>query len=101
MDLIVGTPRHGSVPNAKTGLPQSPGLPGSSVLWLRNTGTNDAPKFAFPRLLLVKGKPVHLGQHECSAAVTDLGGTTSAPNLVVGDEEGRVHLYRSEEISWR
>lgn len=100
IDLIVGTPRHGSVPNPKTGLPQSKGLPGSSVLWLRNTGTNAAPVFAFPLLLQVKGKPVHLGQHECSAAVTDLGGTRGGPNLVVGDEEGRVYFYRREDITW-
>src|SRR5690606_13007154 len=33
-DLLVGTPRHGSVPNPETGLPQSKGLPGSAVLWL-------------------------------------------------------------------
>ena len=101
MDLLVGTPRHGSVPNPKEGLPQAKGLPGSAVLWLRNMGTNDAPKFAFPLLLHVKGKPVYLGQHECSVAVTDLGGAAHGPNLVVGDEEGRVYFYRHEDVSWR
>jgi hypothetical protein len=90
------------VPNPKTGLPQSKGLPGSAVLWLRNTGNNAAPKFAFPLLLHARGKPVYLGQHECSVAVTDLGGapTGGGRNLILGDEEGRLHFLRHEEISW-
>jgi hypothetical protein len=100
MDLIVGTPRHGSVPNPKTGLPQSKGLPGSAVLWLRNVGSNEAPKFAFPLLLHVKGRPAYFGQHECSAAVTELGAVSGRPNLIVGDEEGRVHFFFREEITW-
>lgn len=98
VDLLVGTPRHGSVPNPKTGLPQSKGLPGSAVLWLRNTDSNEAPRFAFPLLLHVRGRPLHLGQHECSVAVTDLGG--GGPNLVVGDEEGRLHLFARKDITW-
>lgn len=99
MDILVGTPRHGSVPNPKTGLPQSRGLPGATVLWLRNTGTNDAPKFAFPRSLQFKGAPVYFGQHECSLALTDLGGP-GGPHLLVGDEEGRIHFFNRSDISW-
>jgi hypothetical protein len=101
VDLIVGTPRHGSVPNPETGLPKSKGLPGSAVLWLRNTGTNAAPRFAFPLLLHVKGRPVYFGQHECSAAVTELGAARGGgPNLLVGDEEGRVHFFARADITW-
>jgi hypothetical protein len=99
MDLLVGTPRHGSVPDPERGLPQSRGLPGATVLWLRNTGTNAAPRFAFPRSLQVHGRPVYFGQHECSVALTDLGGG-DAPNLLVGDEEGRIHFYHHRDISW-
>lgn len=99
MDILVGTPRHGSVPNPNTGLPQSRGLPGATVLWLRNTGTNDAPKFAFPRSLQFRGQPVYFGQHECSTALTDLG-ASGGPNLIVGDEEGRIHFYHRADISW-
>lgn len=99
MDILVGTPRHGSVPNPTAGLPQSRGLPGATVLWLRNTGTNDAPKFAFPRSLQAKGAPVYFGQHECSAALTDLGGP-GGPHLLVGDEEGRIHFFNRSDISW-
>ncbi len=99
-DLLVGTPRHGSVPVPAKGLPQSKGLPGSAVLWLRNTGTDAAPRFAWPLLLQVNGKPIYFGQHECSVAVTTLGGTDGRMNLLVGDEEGRVHFFRHAEISW-
>lgn len=99
MDILVGTPRHGSVPNPDTGLPQSRGLPGAAILWLRNTGSNVAPKFAFPRSLQFKGQPVYFGQHECSLALTDLGGP-GGPHLLVGDEEGRIHYYRRSDISW-
>jgi hypothetical protein len=73
-------------------------LPGSAVLWLRNTGTNAAPRFAYPLLLHVGGKPAYFGQHECSAAVTALGG--GGPNLLVGEEEGRVHFFARRDISW-
>jgi hypothetical protein len=62
-DVLVGTPRHGSVPHPETGLPQSLGLPGSAVLLLRNTGTDAEPKFAFPKLMAFKGQPIFLGQH--------------------------------------
>ena len=97
-DLLIGTPRHGSVPNPRNGLPQSLGLPGSAVLWLRNVGSNDTPVFSFPVLLRVKGRPVYFGQHECSLAVTSLGG--GGPNLIVGDEEGRITFFRRPDISW-
>lgn len=99
MDILVGTPRHGSVPNPETGLPQSLGLPGAAVLWLRNTGTNPEPKFAWPRLLQVRGQPVYFGQHACSLALTDLGGA-GGPHLLVGDEEGRIHFFAREDIFW-
>ena len=99
MDILAGTPRHGSVPNPAAGLPQSRGLPGATVLWLRNTGTNGAPKFAFPRSLQFRGQPLYFGQHECSAALTDLGGA-GGPHLLVGDEEGRIHFFNRSDISW-
>lgn len=98
VDLIVGTSRHASIPDPETGLPQSKGLPGAAVLWLRNVGTNTEPVFARPLLLHVNGMPVYLGQHECSVDVTQLGG--EKPNLIVGDEEGRLRLFKREEIQW-
>lgn len=99
MDILVGTPRHGSVPNPRTGLPQALGLPGAAVLWLRNTGTDAEPKFAFPRVLHFRGRLVFFGQHACSLALTDLG-EPGGPHLLVGDEEGRIHYFAREDISW-
>ena len=100
MDLIVGTPRHGSVPYPETGLPQSLGLPGSAVLLLKNTGNDTEPKFAFPKLLTVKGKPVFLGQHACGPAVAPFRGEKLAA-LIVAEEEGRLRYYKREYIEFK
>jgi hypothetical protein len=101
-DLIVGTPRHGSVPEPKTGLPQSLGLPGAAVLFLKNTGTDGAPRFAFPKLMRHKGRPIFHGQHACGPVATVLGDRNpgGAPNLLVGDQEGLVYYYAREHLSW-
>jgi hypothetical protein len=99
IDLIVGTPRHGSVGDPKTGLPQSLGLKGASVVFLKNIGTNDAPKFAKPSLLKFKGEPIYVGQHECSAAMWDVG-QPDGPDLMVSEQEGRVMFYARKDLSW-
>lgn len=98
-DLLVGTPRHGSVPNPETGLPQSKGLPGSAVLWLRNEGTNAEPVFAFPKLMHFRGQPRYFHQHACSPAATAIGGA-GGPHLFVGDQEGRIYFFHRDDISW-
>ena len=94
----MGTPRHGSVPHPKTGLPQSLGLPGAAVLLLRNTGTDADPKFAFPKLVAFKGKPIFLGQHACGPAIAPFRGMDNA-DLIVAEEEGRFRYYRREDLS--
>lgn len=98
-DLLVGTPRHGSVPNPESGLPQSQGLKGASVLFLKNVGSDAAPVFGFPVMMQFKGKPLYLGQHECSAAVWDVG-QPDGPDLLVGAETGRVLFYRRSDLGW-
>lgn len=97
-DILVGTPRHGSVPHPETGLPQSLGLPGSAVLLLRNTGTDANPQFAFPKLMAFKGKPIFLGQHACGPALAPFRGPEIA-DLIVAEEEGRFRYYRREDLS--
>lgn len=97
-DLLVGTPRHASVPHPKTGLPQSLGLPGAAELLLKNTGTDAAPKFAFPKLMAFKGKPIFLGQHACGPAIAPFRGMDNA-DLIVAEEEGRFRFYRREDLS--
>lgn len=98
VDLIVGTPRHGSVPDPEKGLPQSLGLPGSAVLFLRNTGTNAAPVFQFPKLMAFHGDPLFLGQHACGPAIADFGGP-EGPDLIVGEEGGRFLYYHRADLS--
>ena len=98
LDLLVGTPRHGSVPNPETGLPQSLGLPGSAVLFLRNVGTNQEPRFKFPELMKHRGRPIFLGQHSCGPAVADFG-HPDGPDLIVGEESGRFIYYERKHLS--
>ncbi len=97
-DLLVGTPRHGSVPHPETGLPQSLGLPGSAVLVLLNTGTNAAPVFAFPKLMAFQGAPIFLGQHACGPTPAPFSGE-GAVDLMVAEEEGRFRYYRRNDLS--
>ncbi len=98
IDLIVGTPRHGSVPNPENGLPQSLGLPGSAVLFLRNVNTNTEPLFAFPELLKFRGEPIFLGQHACAPAPADFGNPEGL-DLIVGEEDGRFIFYKRGDLS--
>ncbi|HEY2760364.1 MAG TPA: VCBS repeat-containing protein, partial [Pirellulales bacterium] len=95
-DLIVGTPRHATFPDPKHGIPNKAG---ASVLWLRNVGSNDKPVYEMPALMMLDGKPAYFGQHECSAVATTLGG--GGPNIVVGDELGRMYFCNHKNISWK
>jgi hypothetical protein len=97
-DLIVGTPRHGTVPVAdESGLPWSRNKAGATVLLLENKGSNQKPAFAYPKMLHHRGQPVHLGQHSCSPATAFFSGK---PDLVVGTEKGRLIYYQHENITW-
>ena len=98
MDLLVGTPRRASVPYPETGLPQSLGLPGAAILFLRNTGTNATPTFAFPELMAFRGKPIFLGHHSCGPTIADFG-HPDGPGLISGEEGGRFMFYRREDLS--
>ena len=98
-DLIVGTPRHGTVPvSDESGLPWSLDRAGSAVLLLENKGSNRTPVFAYPKLMHHRGEPVHLGQHACSPAAAFFG---EKPDLVVGTERGRLIYYDRNEITWK
>ena len=98
IDLLVGTPRHGSVPNPDDGLPQSLGLPGAAILFLKNINTNDNPVFAYPKLMKFRGNPIYLGQHSCSP--TPAYFNSDKPDLIVGEESGRFIYYNREDLSW-
>lgn len=98
-DLLVGTPRHGSIPNPERGLPQSKGLKGAAVVFLKNVGTNEAPVYKFPTLLQFKGEPIYHGQHECGPAVWDVG-QPEGPDLLVGSQDGRIFYYARKDLTW-
>jgi hypothetical protein len=98
VDIIAGTPRHGSIPNPKTGLPQSLGLPGAAVLFLKNVGSNKTPIFEFPKLFAFKGDPIFLGQHACSPAIANFG-KSDGKDLVVGSQDGQFIFYERSDLS--
>jgi hypothetical protein len=93
VDLLVGTPKHHSVPEPNKGLPKALGLPGASVLFLKNVGTNAEPRFRFPAVLRHDGRPIHLGNHEIGVATGPLG-------VVVSREDGHLMYYRRDRITW-
>jgi len=99
IDMIVGTPRHGSVPNPETGLPQSLGLPGAGVLFMKNVGTNAQPMLQFPRVLKFRGEPIFFGHHACGPAVADFG-NPDGPDLIVAQESGAFFFFRREDVSF-
>lgn len=99
MDLLIGTPRHGSFPNPETGLPQSLGLPGAAVLLMRNSGTNEEPVFEFPQVLRVGGQKRFFGQHACSPAVADFG-EGPGHDLIVARENGEMIFFHRADVSF-
>ncbi len=99
LDLLVGTPRHGSIPNPEKGLPQSKGLKGAAIVFMKNVGSNEQPVFAFPTLMQFRGNPIYLGQHECSPAVWDIG-QADGPDLLAGNQDGRIMYYARRDLSW-
>ncbi|MBN2357247.1 VCBS repeat-containing protein [candidate division KSB1 bacterium] len=98
-DMLVGTPRHGSVPDAVNGLPQSKGLKGASVLFLKNIGADNKPVFAFPKMIRFKGEVIYLGQHACSPEVWDYG-QPDGPDLLIGEQDGRIRFYKRKDLNW-
>ena len=98
-DLLVGTTRHSSVPNPVSGLPQSKGRKGATVLFLKNVGTDSEPVFAFPEMFRFKGEVIYLGQHACSPMVWDYG-QPAGPDLMIGEQDGRIRYYERKHLTW-
>jgi hypothetical protein len=99
VDMLVGTTRHSSVPNPLNGLPQSKGRKGATVLFLKNTGSNSKPVFAFPVMMQFRGSTLHLGQHACSPEVWDYG-QPGGPDLLLGEQDGKIRFYSRGELAW-
>jgi hypothetical protein len=98
VDLLIGTPRHHSIPNPQIGLPRLDGMRGATVLFLKNTGTNQAPRYRFPVIFKHRGVPVYLGHHEIGASAGALG--AGGPNLVVSREDGRLFFFSRALLDW-
>ena len=102
MDLVIGTGRRASIPNRNIGFPM-PALGMRTLgtpLFMRNVGSNQQPAFAMPTPFLhaTIGIIQPGGSHESGAVLTDLGG--GGPNLLAGNEVGRLFLYRDANIKF-
>lgn len=96
-DLLVGTPKHHSIPNPETGLPRALGLPGTMILFLKNVGTNAKPAFRFPVGLQHRGENIYLGHHEIGVSTGEIG-PGSGRNVVVSREDGSLYFFQGEEL---
>ncbi|WP_293301467.1 VCBS repeat-containing protein [Pedobacter sp. UBA4863] len=101
-DMLVGTGRGASIPNAKTGLPynRKKKNEGAAVLFMRNVGTDSEPVFEFPKMMKFKGEDILLGAHECAPTTAYIGGNGKTLNLVVGTEYGTYMFYDRKDLSW-
>lgn len=100
-DLLVGTYGKQSIPDTLTGLPVNmKPKRGSTILFMKNVGTELNPNFEFPKVLKFKGKNISLGGHEIGGCVADIGPGKSPMNLVVGIETGVFMFYDKKDLSW-
>ena len=98
-DLVLGTYGKQSIPEPENGLPFHLPKRGSTPLFLKNTGTEEKPVYAYHKLILFKGKPVLLGGHECGVA-TGYFGPGNGLNMVIGEENGQYIFYERKDLSW-
>lgn len=98
-DLLIGTPRAGSVPKRDSGMPYYHGDKGATVLFMKNVGTEEAPVFEYPKMIKYKGESIHFVQHECAPTVGSLG-VDNGLDLVVGTETGRFVFYERADLTW-
>jgi len=99
IDLIIGTGRAMSLPGPG-GIPDNLGGDErrASVLFLRNAGSNQEPKFEYPVRIAYDGSAIKMGTHSCSPAAVNFGG---GPDLFVAEETGRIFYYPRGGLRWR
>lgn len=96
-DLLVGLPRgNRHVIPALTGLPLEDPESLPTVILLENVGHGRV----VPRLLRYRdGRPVIFGAEGCSPSGID-GNGQGALDLLVGSDDGRLHLVHREDLQW-
>lgn len=100
-DLLIGTYGKQSIPDTLTGLPVNmKPKRGSTILFMKNIGTNVKPNFEFPKVLKFKGKNISLGGHEIGGCVAAIGSGKDPMNLVVGIETGVFIFYDKKDLTW-
>lgn len=103
LDMIIGNGRRGAIPNLKTGYPlpvlgkKTQGTP----LFMKNIAesSDEKPVFSHPQPFFHSAIGIVQpgGAHETGAVGTYLGGGKT-PNLIVGDEHGRIYLLKGENM---
>ena len=103
-DLLIATNKHNQIPaDDPAGLPWThpKSMQGSTILFMRNVGTEAEPKYEFPRQLKYKGNIIRLGHHGCGASVGKVGEITDGlPNIIAGDERGHLYLFERKNLTW-
>ena len=100
MDLLVGTYGKQSIPDTITGLPlHMKPKRASTVLFLKNVGTDEQPVYEYPKVLKFKGNNLSLGGHSCAPATARIG-PGNRLNLIVGIETGAYMFYDRKDLSW-
>ncbi|MFD1632095.1 FG-GAP repeat domain-containing protein [Pseudopedobacter beijingensis] len=99
-DLLIGTYGKQSIPDTVSGLPLNmKPKRGSTVLFMKNIGTDEKPVYQYPRVLKFKGKNISLGGHSCAPSTARIG-EGGRLNLVVGIETGIFMFYDRKDLSW-
>lgn len=103
-DLVIATNRHHTIPMGDPhALPWTnpKGEEGSTILFMRNAGSESEPVYEFPRQMRYKGRLIRLGHHACGASVAKIGHLTDGlPNIIAGDETGRLYLFERQYLTW-
>ncbi|MNK18762.1 FG-GAP repeat protein [compost metagenome] len=100
-DLLIGTYGKQSIPDTLTGLPVNmKPKRGSTILFMKNVGTDVKPNFEFPKVLKFKGKNISLGGHEIGGCVAAIGPGKDPMNLIVGIETGIFMFYDKKDLTW-
>ncbi len=100
-DLLVGTYGKQSIPDTVSGLPiNMKPKRGSTILFMKNIGTDVKPNYEFPKVLKFKGKNISLGGHEIGGVVAAIGPGKDPLNLIVGIETGVFMFYDRRDLTW-